>query len=118
MLGKHTSRHRRSRPSPSPSPSQYGDSTWWDHKGKRPGLHTLARGDRQVLQVDRAHPICSIRSEEVIEFFTDIFYRFGILNAIITDNRSNFIGKKFLRFCDDNNFWIDWVTSSHPRTNG
>jgi hypothetical protein len=79
--------------------------------------HLLVAIDKFSKWIE-AHPICSIRSEEVIEFFTDIFYRFGILNAIITDNRSNFIGKKFLRFCDDNNFWIDWVTSSHPRTNG
>jgi hypothetical protein len=38
--------------------------------------------------------ICSVRSEEVVEFFTDIIYRFRIPNAIITDNGSNFTDKK------------------------
>jgi hypothetical protein len=64
-----------------------------------------------------ARPICSVRSEEAVEFFTDIIYRFGIPNAIIIDNKSNFTGKKFLCFCDDNNIWVDWAAVNHPRTN-
>jgi transposase InsO family protein len=57
-------------------------------------------------------------SSQAIEFFIDIIYRFGIPNAIITDNGSNFTGKKFICFCDDNNIRIDWAAVSHPRTNG
>jgi transposase InsO family protein len=65
-----------------------------------------------------ARPIYSVRSKEAVEFLIDIIYRFGIPNAIITDNGSNFTSKKFLRFCDDNNIRIDWAVVSHPRTNG
>jgi transposase InsO family protein len=62
-------------------------------------------------------PIYNVRSEEAVKFFTNIIYRFGIPNAIITDNGSNFISKKFLCFYDDN-IRIDWAAVSHPRTNG
>jgi hypothetical protein len=33
-----------------------------------------------------ARPIVNVRSEEAVSFFTDIIYRFGITNMIITDN--------------------------------
>jgi hypothetical protein len=32
-----------------------------------------------------ARPIVNIRSEEAVSFFTDIIYRYGIPNTIITD---------------------------------
>jgi transposase InsO family protein len=54
----------------------------------------------------------------VISFFTDIIYRFGIPNTIITDNGTQFTGKKFLNFCDDNNIRVDWTVVAHPKTNG
>jgi transposase InsO family protein len=54
-----------------------------------------------------ARPIVSVRSEEAVSFFTDIIYRFSIPNTIITDNGTQFTGKKFLNFCDDNN--IMWT---------
>jgi transposase InsO family protein len=66
----------------------------------------------------KACPICSVRSDEAVEFFTDITYCFGIPNTIITDNGSNFNGKKFLCFCDDNNIQIDWAAVRRLRTNG
>jgi hypothetical protein len=65
-----------------------------------------------------ARPIVNIRSEEAVSFFTDIIYRFGIPNMIITDNSTQFMGKKFLNFCDDNNIRVDWSTVAHPKTNG
>jgi transposase InsO family protein len=51
-------------------------------------------------------------------FFTDIIYRFGVPNTIITDNRSQFIGRKFLEFCDKYHIRVDWAAVAHPRTNG
>ena len=33
-----------------------------------------------------ARPITKIKSEQVVQFFTDIIYRFGVPNSIITDN--------------------------------
>jgi transposase InsO family protein len=58
------------------------------------------------------------RSEEVVSFFTDIIYRFDIPNTIITDNGTQFTGKKFLNFYDDNHIRVDWSAVAHPKTNG
>jgi transposase InsO family protein len=51
-------------------------------------------------------------------FFTDIIYRFGIPNTIITDNGTQFTRKKFLNFCDDNHIRVDWSVVAHLKTNG
>lgn len=79
--------------------------------------HLLMEIDKFSKWIE-ARSICSVRLEETIEFFTDIIYRFGIPNAIITDNGSNFTVKKFLCFCDENNIRIDCATVKHLRTNG
>jgi transposase InsO family protein len=34
------------------------------------------------------------------------------------DNGTQFTGRKFLRFCDDNHIRVDWAAVAHPRTNG
>jgi hypothetical protein len=59
-------------------------------------------------------PIVNIHSEEVVSFFTDIIYHLGIPNTIITDSGTQFTGKKFLNFCDDNNIRVDWLAVAHP----
>jgi IS30 family transposase len=51
-------------------------------------------------------------------FFTDIIYRFGVPNSIITDNGSQFTGRKFLEFCDKFHIRVDWAVMAHPQTNG
>ena len=48
-----------------------------------------------------ARPISMIKSEQAVLFFLDIIHRFGVPNSVITDNGTQFIGKKFLRFCDE-----------------
>jgi hypothetical protein len=67
--------------------------------------HLLLAVDRFSKWIE-ARPILNIRSEEAVSFFTDIIYRFGIPNTIITDNSTQFTGKKFLNFCDDNNIRV------------
>jgi transposase InsO family protein len=62
-------------------------------------------------------PVVNVRSEEVVSFFTDIIYRLGIPNTIITDSGTQFTGKKFLNFCNDNNIRVDWLAVAHPKTN-
>jgi transposase InsO family protein len=37
---------------------------------------------------------------------------------IITDNSSQFTGRKFLEFCDDHHIRVDWAAVTHPQTNG
>ena len=45
-----------------------------------------------------ARPIGKIKSEQAVLFFTNIVFRFGVPNSIITDNGTQFTGKKFLAF--------------------
>jgi transposase InsO family protein len=62
--------------------------------------------------------LTSIRSEQAVAFFTNIIHRFGVPNSIITDNGTQFTGKKFLDFCDDHHIRVDWAAVAHPMTNG
>jgi transposase InsO family protein len=78
--------------------------------------HLLVVVDK-FLNWIKARPIVNTRSEEAVSFFTDIIYRLGIPNTIITDNGTQFTGKKFLNFCDNNHIRVDWSAISHPKTN-
>jgi hypothetical protein len=51
-----------------------------------------------------------------VTFFTDIVYRFGVPNSIITENGSQFTGRKFLEFCDKFHIRVDWAAVAHPQT--
>jgi transposase InsO family protein len=51
-------------------------------------------------------------------FFTDIVHRFGVPNCIITNNGTQFTGKKFLDFCDNHHIHMLWSAVAHPKTNG
>jgi hypothetical protein len=63
-------------------------------------------------------PITNLKAEQVVTFFTDIIYRFGVPNSIITDNGSQFTGRKFLEFCDKFHICVDWTVVVHPQTTG
>jgi transposase InsO family protein len=62
--------------------------------------------------------ITNLRAEQAVTFFTDIIYRFGVPNSIITDNGSQFTGRKFLEFCDKFHIRVDWAVVAHSQTNG
>jgi transposase InsO family protein len=79
--------------------------------------HLLVAVDKFSKWIE-ARPIINVCSEEAVSFFIDIIYRFGIPNTIITDNCTQFTGKKFLNFCDDNNIRVDWSAVAHLKTNG
>jgi transposase InsO family protein len=63
-------------------------------------------------------PITNLRAEQAVTFFTDIVHRFGVPNSIITDNGSQFTGRKFLEFCDKFHIRVDWAAVAHAQTNG
>jgi len=86
---------------------------------KAPGgfTHLLVAVNKFTKWIE-AWPIGRIRSEEAVKFFTNIIHRFGVLNSIITDNGTQFTGKKFLNFCDNNHIRVHWSAVSHPQTNG
>jgi transposase InsO family protein len=79
--------------------------------------HLLVAIDKFSKWIE-ACPITSIRSEQVVLFFTDIAHRFGVPNCIITDNDTQFTSKKFLDFYDNHNICVLWSAVAHPKTNG
>ena len=78
--------------------------------------HLLVAVDKFTKWIE-AKRITNIRSKDVVKFFLDIIYRFGVPNSIIIDHRTNFTGKKFLDFYDGYGIMIDWASVRHPRTN-
>jgi len=79
--------------------------------------HLLVAIDKFSKWIE-ARPITNIRSEQAVLFFTDIIHRFGIPNVIITDNGTQFTGKKFLEFYNRHHIRVNWSVVAHPRTNG
>ena len=78
--------------------------------------HLLVAVDKFTNWIE-VKPITNIRSEEVVKFFLDIIYRFGVPNCIITDHGTNFTRKKFVDFSNGYDIRIDWASVGHPRTN-
>jgi transposase InsO family protein len=86
---------------------------------KAPGgyTHLLVAIDKFSKWIE-VRPLNSIKSEQAVAFFTNIIYRFGVSNSIITDNGTQFTGRKFLDFCEDHHIRVDWAAVAHPMTNG
>jgi transposase InsO family protein len=86
---------------------------------KAPGgyTHLLVAIDKSSKWIE-VRPLNSIRSEQAVAFFTNIIRRFGVPNSIITDNGTQFTGRKFLDFCEDHHIRMDWAAVAHPMTNG
>jgi transposase InsO family protein len=61
-----------------------------------------------------ATPVVNITQEGAVKFLKSIIYRFGVSKRVLTDNRTQFKGVKFLRCCAD--FGIHHQPSSavHP----
>jgi hypothetical protein len=54
-----------------------------------------------------ARPLSKIKSEQAVSFFTDIIHHFRVPNSIITDNDTQFTGRKLLEFCDHHHIHVD-----------
>jgi hypothetical protein len=61
--------------------------------------HLLVAVDKFTKWIE-VKPITKTNSQWAVKFFLDIAYRFGVPNTIITENGTNFTGKKFLEFAD------------------
>jgi transposase InsO family protein len=85
---------------------------------KAPGgsTHLLVAIDKFSKWIE-VRPLTSIESEQAVTFFTNIIHRFGVPNSIITDNGTQFTGKKFLDFCEGHHIRVDWAAVAHPMTN-
>jgi transposase InsO family protein len=78
--------------------------------------HLLVAIDKFSKWVE-LRPIMNLRAEQDVAFFTDIIHQFGVPNSIITDNGSQFTGRKFLEFCNKHHIRVDWAAVAHPQTN-
>jgi IS30 family transposase len=63
-------------------------------------------------------PAGSITTAKVVEFITEIMYRFGVPNNIIMNNGTQFTMREFRDFCSDSGIKINYVSVSHPQSNG
>ncbi|KAK0598758.1 hypothetical protein LWI29_037707 [Acer saccharum] len=64
-------------------------------------------------------PLVHITEANTISFVKkNIIYRFGIPNTIITDNGTQFDGKKFRELCDKYGINNYYASPAHPQTNG
>jgi hypothetical protein len=68
--------------------------------------HLLVAVDKFSKWIE-ARSITKIKSEQAVLFFHDIIHWFRVLNSIITNNGTQFIGKKFLRFYDEYHICVD-----------
>jgi ribonuclease HI/transposase InsO family protein len=86
---------------------------------KAPGgfTHLLVAVDKFSKWIE-VRPLTSIGSEQAVAFFTNIIHRSRVPNSIITDNGTQFTGKKFLDFCEGHHIRVDWAAVAHPMTNG
>jgi transposase InsO family protein len=78
--------------------------------------HLLVAVDKFSKWIE-ARPITNVRSEQAALFFTNIILHFGVPNCIITDNGTQFTGKKFLDFYDSHHIRVLWSAVAHPKTN-
>jgi hypothetical protein len=79
--------------------------------------HLLAAIDKFSKWI-KVRPLTNIGSKQAVAFFTNIIHLFGVPNSIITDNGTQFTGKKFLDFCEGHHIRVDWAVVAHPMTNG
>jgi transposase InsO family protein len=79
--------------------------------------HLLVAIDKFSKWIE-VRPLNSIRSEQAVALFTNIIHRFRVPNSIITNNGTQFTGRKFLDFCEDHHIRVDWAAVAYPMTNG
>jgi hypothetical protein len=113
----------------SPGPSSPDDSHYVAlcYVGSRPS-RTFTKGTRGythlLITVDKfskwieARPISKIKSKQAVLFLTDIIHCFRVPNSIITNNGTQFTGRKFLEFYDHHHVHVYWSVVAHPKTNG
>ncbi|KAK0577490.1 hypothetical protein LWI29_033886 [Acer saccharum] len=66
-----------------------------------------------------AEPLVHITKANTISFVKkNILYRFGTPNTIITDNGTQFDGRKFKELCDKYGINNYYASPAHPQTNG
>ncbi|XP_004296026.1 PREDICTED: uncharacterized protein LOC101306711 [Fragaria vesca subsp. vesca] len=66
-----------------------------------------------------AEPLATITTEKVINFlWRNLYCRFGVPQAIITDNGAQFDNETFREFLSEQGTTIFYASPAHPQTNG
>ncbi|KAM1759633.1 hypothetical protein ACFX12_002601 [Malus domestica] len=64
-------------------------------------------------------PLTTITEAKIEDFvWKNILYRFGIPNAIVTNNGRQFDNNKFRMFCSKFNINLCFASLAHPQSNG
>jgi transposase InsO family protein len=82
------------------------------------GLHPPVGRNRQIFQVGGGAPHYESQGRAGGDVFHGHCPSLWSANSIITDNWSQFTGRKFLEFCDKFHIRVDWAAVAHPQTNG
>lgn len=85
---------------------------------KAPGgfTHIFVVVDKFTKWIE-ARPLTKITSAQAVDSFLSILHQFVVPNTIVTDNGTQFTGKKFTQFCDDYGIQVAWAAVAHARTN-
>jgi hypothetical protein len=76
--------------------------------------------DHLFVMVDKftkwieAKPKATASSEATVKFIKEVIHRYGVMNTIITNNGTQFIGSVFVNFFDEHQINIRWVAVAHP----
>jgi transposase InsO family protein len=62
--------------------------------------------------------VVKINKQSTVKFIKSIIYKFGVLNRIITNNRSQFTNRVFQEYCEDLGVQICYASIAHPESNG
>ncbi|XP_064983502.1 uncharacterized protein LOC135623960 [Musa acuminata AAA Group] len=91
------------------------------------GPFPLAAGQRRFLIVGvdyftkwvEAEPLATITAQQVEKFvWKNLITRFGLPEAIITDNGPQFSSQRFREFCAKHGVRLKYSSVAHPQTNG
>ena len=78
--------------------------------------HLLVTIDKFTKWIE-VQSIANLKSEWAAKFIQDIIHMFRVPNRIITDNDTQFIGRKFLDFYDSLRIRVDWASVYQPESN-
>jgi hypothetical protein len=65
-----------------------------------------------------ATPMVKINKQSAVKFIKSVFCRFGVLNRIIIDSRSQFTSSAFQGYYEDLGIKIYYASVAHPKSNG
>jgi transketolase len=79
--------------------------------------HLSVMIDKSTKWID-AKPVATASFEAAVEFIKEVINQNGVMNMIITDNSTQFMGSTFVNFYDEQQINVRWAAVAHPKTNG